>query len=371
MIHDYPPVTGGGLAIAIQELARLLHPEFRFTVLSSRLVDHFADDTNRESGSGSTPDGAEVALASLRDIRRFVKIADGVIVHWTFSFRRLSTFAVFIAPLMTRHVACVVHTAPAHCQYNRLRWLPKPARAALLLLIRFALNRCTAVVALGAGHAASLAQSKIWATHVIPLPVVPSPTYARSYRRRLRHPDSLTTIGIVGELSELKGADDIPRVLRTLTPEFAFRIAGGGPLARDVAACVRRLDPDQRARVTMLDRLDPAAMPAFYDTIDVLLVLSRTESQCRVALEAMLAGVLVLARPAAGIGDVVINRVTGLYVEPGDPDSIETALDTIRTNLSLASAIRRRARTCASHAFRESRDSWTRFLTELIEYTHS
>jgi glycosyltransferase involved in cell wall biosynthesis len=187
----------------------------------------------------------------------------------------------------------------------------------------------------------------------------------------LRHPDSLTTIGIVGELSELKGADDIPRVLRTLTPEFAFRIAGGGPLARDVAACVRRLDPDQRARVTMLDRLDPAAMPAFYDTIDVLLVLSRTESQCRVALEAMLAGVLVLARPAAGIGDVVINRVTGLYVEPGDPDSIETALDTIRTNLSLASAIRRRARTCASHAFRESRDSWTRFLTELIEYTHS
>ena len=72
--------------------------------------------------------------------------------------------------------------------------------------------------------------------------------------------------------------------------------------------------------------LSPAAMPGFYAGIDFLLVLSRTESQCRVVLEAMLAGVIVLARRCDGVADLIEDGVTGFYVDPADPEALRALL---------------------------------------------
>jgi glycosyltransferase involved in cell wall biosynthesis len=367
MVHDYPPITGGGLSIGVQELARQLHDQFRFVILSSRLSDHFADDRPRvHSDEGPAPTGAELALPTLGRIARSVAEADVVVIHWTFSFRRFSTLALLAAPFVRKPVACVIHTAPAHCEYNRMRRLPMPLRDALLALAGAALRRCCAVVALGRAHASSLLQANFEPTHVIPLPVAPSPEHALSFHRRLRDCPAPNTIGIVGEISKLKGADEIPRLLRVLTPEYAFRIGGRGPLGNRVADAAQTLDQAQRSRVALFDRLDPAAMPAFYATIDALLVLSRTESQCRIALEAMLAGVLVLARPSAGIAEVVIDGVTGLLVEPGDPESVRSALRRMAANPAAADRIRRLAQTRADRAFEKAARDWRRFLGELV-----
>jgi glycosyltransferase involved in cell wall biosynthesis len=366
MIHDYPPITGGGLSIGVQELARQLHDRFRFVVLSSRLADHFADDRRcPPSGNGPMPSGAEVAVPAPRRIARAIAEADIIIVHWTFSFRRFSTLALLAAPFVNKPVACVIHTAPAHCQYNRMRRLPAPLRHALLALARLGFRGCRAVVALGRVHTGSLVQARFKPTHVIPLPVAPTPEHALSFRQRLHNRPAPATIGIVGEMSVLKGADEIPPILRALTPEYAFRIAGRGPLAAQVEVAAEALNQAQRARVALSDRLDPPAMPAFYATIDVLLVLSRTESQCRVALEAMLAGVLVLARSSAGIADLVVDGVTGLLVEPGDPESIRSAVRLIAADPAAADGIRRRAQARAERAFEESLRDWRRFLAEL------
>lgn len=366
MIHDYPPLTGGGLSIGVQELARQLHDQFRFVVLSSRLSDHFADDRScARGGAGPLLSGAELVLPAVRRIARSIAEADIVVVHWTFSFRRFATLALFAAPFARKPVACVIHTAPAHCEYNRIRRLPTPLREALFALARLALRRCRAIVALGRVHAWSLQEARFEPTHVIPLPVAPSPEHALSFRRRLRDCPAPDTIGIVGEMSELKGADEVPLLLRALTPEYGFRIGGRGPLARRIATAAEALEDAQRARVKLFDRLDPAAMPAFYGTIDALLVLSRTESQCRIAFEAMLAGVLVLACSSAGIGDVVVHGVTGIVVAPGDPESVRLALQRMAADPIAADRIRREAHTCAERAFERAVPEWRRFLGEL------
>ncbi len=49
MTHDYPPLTGGGLALGVRELAGLLQAghDARVRILSSRLADPAADDRQR------------------------------------------------------------------------------------------------------------------------------------------------------------------------------------------------------------------------------------------------------------------------------------------------------------------------------------
>ena len=364
MAHDYPPLTGGGLALAVGELARLLRADFDFRVLSSRLVDHFADDRGRLAALAQR-DGVVYARASARRTLRWIRKADLVVVHWTFSFRLLSTLLLVAAPLLRRPTVCVIHTAPDHCDYNRLRRLPPRARRLLFWLVRSASRRCTAVVALSRPHAASLAAVGIPIACVLPLPVTPD-GYASAGARRLRSRRPLQTVGIVGELSELKGADAIPALLPVLTPRFAVRIAGRGSFGPALSHVVATLPPEQRAGVVISDRVDPATMPTLYDEVDCLLVLSRSESQSRVTLEAMLSGVVVLARGAGGIVDLITDGATGYLVDPENPESVRGILLRLTADPAEAERVRRRALERATRAFADSRREWRDFLLGLV-----
>jgi glycosyltransferase involved in cell wall biosynthesis len=124
------------------------------------------------------------------------------------------------------------------------------------------------------------------------------------------------TIDIASELSVLEGADEIPRLLRSLTPEFAFRIIGRGSFASQLQNCVRGLEPAQQARILLFDRLKPEQVPDFYQSVNCLLVCSRTEAHSRVVLEAMLAGVVILARPTDRTVDLGCGWVHGVSHRP-------------------------------------------------------
>ena len=368
MLHDYPPVTGGGLALSVRELASLVRDELDVFVLSSRLVDHFADD--RGCGEASGPDSDEFRWALAvppRAVRWFVR-ADVIVTHWTFSFRWLSTLALVLGPLLRKPTVCVIHTAPDHSRYNRLRHLPGPVRSSLFRLARWALRHCVAVVALSPSHSAALVGDGFPITHVLPIPVTPRTTYRRVYElHRRAHEPRPTTVGIVGELSALKGADGIPDLLQSLTPQFTFRIAGRGELAPWIAKTAASLPLEQRKRVRLSDRLDPSRITDFYDEIEYLLILSRTESQCRVAQEAMLAGVIILARPIYGLVDLITDGVTGFLLDMDDSEAIRRRLLEITNNPALAHAIRGRARAFAEQAFQESQARWRSFLLDPME----
>jgi hypothetical protein len=99
MIHDYPPLTGGGLAIGVSELATLLCPGRSVHVLSSRLADHAADDRHRPLPEGA---GARYARSSMLQAARAVRRADVVIAHLTFSFRSPTRHRAEIRPHSAR-----------------------------------------------------------------------------------------------------------------------------------------------------------------------------------------------------------------------------------------------------------------------------
>lgn len=362
MTHDYPPLTGGGLALGVRELAGLLGSGHEVRVLTSRLVDHAADDRRR-----AAPDepGIGYERASALGAARAMHRADVVIAHVTFSFRWLAVLSLVLGPLLDKPTVCVLHTAPDHCDYNRLRHLPSFARAAVFALARRALRGCAAVVALGPAHAAAIVAAGLPVTHIAPLPVAPPERYREAFRQHAANLGPVGVIGFAGELSPLKGADTLPGLLRELTPHYRFLIAGAGPLAGRLTCCAAALSPVQCSRVVLAGPVPPGAMPWFYRQVDCLLVLSRSEAHCRVILEAMLAGVIVLAAPTCGSADLVTPGATGLLIRPDDPASVGAVLAALAADPARARLIREHAAAFAGRLAADSRSAWHELLRQL------
>jgi glycosyltransferase involved in cell wall biosynthesis len=355
MCHDYPPLTGGGLAAAVGDLVRLLRDDYDIVVLTSRLMDHFADDR-----AGAGPRTASTITATWRLLRD----ADCVLAHWTFSFRWLSSLAVLLGPLLRRPTVCVVHTGPAHCRYNRLRILPRPVHRALFQLAAAATRRCAAVIALSDSHAVALTSAGLRVTHVAPAPVHTGEEHDQAYRSHLASAE-IDVVGYAGELSDLKGADALPSLVAAATPEFAFRIVGRGPLAGALRSRIDALDPVRRDRVVLADRVEPSAMGVFFAGVDVVLIVSQTESQSRLAIEAMLAGAVVLARRVDGLRDIVDHACTGFFVDPEDPADVLDRLQRLRADPAAVRAVRQAAYQRAGRLVSEATRAWSWLITDV------
>jgi glycosyltransferase involved in cell wall biosynthesis len=132
-------------------------------------------------------------------------------------------------------------------------------------------------------------------------------------------------IGVVARLAEQKGhrylVDAAPRVLER-RPDASFALIGDGELreqleqlvsARGLAERFEFLG-DQSDVPAQLDRLDVVAHPALF------------EGLCLAVIEAQAAGVPVVATPVGGIGENVVDSVTGLLVPPRDSDALADAI---------------------------------------------
>jgi glycosyltransferase involved in cell wall biosynthesis len=69
---------------------------------------------------------------------------------------------------------------------------------------------------------------------------------------------------------------------------------------------------------------------------DIAVLPSRWEGGPYAALEAMAAGLPVVASRVDGLSEVVVDRSTGLLVPPDDPVALARAIDTLATDRSLA-----------------------------------
>lgn len=126
-------------------------------------------------------------------------------------------------------------------------------------------------------------------------------------------------VAMVGVLREGKGhAEAIEAVerLREVVPETRLLIVGDGPERREIAALAERLGP---AAVLAGHRSDVMAV---LDAVDVLVHPSRVDAFPTVLLEAMAAGVPVVATRVGGIPEIVVGGETGALVEapPSAPE---------------------------------------------------
>lgn len=109
--------------------------------------------------------------------------------------------------------------------------------------------------------------------------------------------------------------------VRETHPEARLAILGWGRLENETRELARALG---LADVVVLPgRVEPSAWLA---RADVFAHTSRWEGFGIVLLEAMLAGLPVVATRASAIPEIVVDGVTGVLVEPGDADGVARAL---------------------------------------------
>ncbi|MCA1688488.1 MAG: glycosyltransferase family 4 protein [Actinobacteria bacterium] len=160
-------------------------------------------------------------------------------------------------------------------------------------------------------------------------------------------------VGVVSRLQPEKGVANFLKAAARVAPRFPeahFVIAGDGPLRQELVALAEDLDLGSRVHFLGF-RSDASALMG---SLDVVVVPSLTEGSPLVTLEAMAAGVPVVASAVGGVPDQVRHDKEGLLVSPGDTEAMADALlDLLRNPArarSLGEAGRQRAASEFSHA---------------------
>jgi glycosyltransferase involved in cell wall biosynthesis len=184
-------------------------------------------------------------------------------------------------------------------------------------------------------------------------PLAPAPP---AERERLGLPADARVIGTVGRLVPEK---DHPTLLeaflrvRQAVPAARLLIVGDGPLRSELEGRSRRLGLADS--VSFLG--SRGDVPALYRSMDLMVSTSRWEGLSNVLLEAMAAGVPVVATRVGGTSRVVEDGVTGFTADPGDASLIADRAVRLLTDSSLAARLREAAREKVLREFSISRMS--------------
>lgn len=149
----------------------------------------------------------------------------------------------------------------------------------------------------------------------------------------------------VGRLSEEKSFTDLIAAmdkLRQLRPGLFVRllIVGEGPERARIEKATRDLKLEERVRLVGYVR----DVRPYYRMADALAISSLSEGSPNVLLEAMAAGVPIVATAVGGIPEIVTDRETALLTEPRNPAAMASALDLVLSDSRLATSLVRNAR---------------------------
>ena len=118
-------------------------------------------------------------------------------------------------------------------------------------------------------------------------------------------------------LVEKNGVGDIIDAMKFLPENFKLRIIGSGSLENNLKLKIRNLKLE--GRIEMLGEVEHDEIPKQLNTADVFVRPSLSEGQGISFIEAMAAGLPVIATPVGGIPDFLKDGETGLFVEPNSP----------------------------------------------------
>ena len=151
---------------------------------------------------------------------------------------------------------------------------------------------------------------------------------------RRRPVDSQIIIGTAGRLVELKGIEYLLRAVATLRSEFPsikLEIAGSGPCQGDLEDAVALAGLGQHVKflgwideiVTVLPSWDVFVMPSLEEGFPIA------------ALDAMAAGLPIVATSVGGVPELVEDGRTGWLVPPCDVESLASKLRLLLSNREL------------------------------------
>jgi len=131
----------------------------------------------------------------------------------------------------------------------------------------------------------------------------------------------------VGRLEERKGTPELFAAMRLVwrqRPDATLILAGGdtGVGRREWTA----LDADQRTRVRFAGHVPRESIPQYLSSAAVCVFPSRWENFPYVCLEAMAAGLPVVASRNGGMAEMIEDGISGRLVDPGTPPEMADAI---------------------------------------------
>ncbi len=158
--------------------------------------------------------------------------------------------------------------------------------------------------------------------HVIPNAVEPAPVPDRvATKRRLGLSEAVVLS--VGRLVSWKRVDGL--ILASAGQPWEVVVVGDGPERSRLEA----MAADLGRQVRFTGAQSPQALADYFGAADLFVLNSTYEGFPHVALEAMAAGVPVIAAAAGGTPEVVLPGRTGVLVPPGDDRSLRAAISAL------------------------------------------
>ena len=230
-----------------------------------------------------------------------------------------------VSRLFTQRLVAAVHVAASHYSpagLGRMRWLARHWCARFVCVSRTVAN----------GIFGSAGDAERFARRVVVIPNALDMTAMRAaavrdWRAEAGWPRDGVVLGFAGRLAHIKGADVLLHAVARLHGQglpVRLVIVGGGPEQASLAALATELGIG--AITHFAGRLPRTAIYGAIKGFDIAAVPSREEGFGLSALEAMAAGVPVVASRVDALNEVVLDGVTGLLFPADDPASLAEAL---------------------------------------------
>ena len=155
------------------------------------------------------------------------------------------------------------------------------------------------------------------------------------FRRQYAIKESDMILLTSGRLVKRKGVEWFIRNVLTQIEGVTYLVVGGGEEKENIEAAVKETKMEEKVR--LLGKVSDQVLYNCYFNADVFVmpnihVKNDAEGFGLVALEASLAGTLVVASNIDGIPDAIINGCNGILVEKENPDAFIGVLQSIRNN---------------------------------------
>jgi glycosyltransferase involved in cell wall biosynthesis len=275
-----------------------------------------------------------------------------------FAGRRTLTQLVSFAQWCRREQIAVVHTCDFYANILGLpgaRLAGVPARIGSrrelnpdktrgqIRLQRWAYRFATKVVANSSAARAILERERVARTSIA---VIPNGVDAAAFTTRSH--DAATprvrTIVTVANLRQEKDHETLIGAAALLGREFPdvrFHIIGDGPRRTVLESLVRARHLERN--ILFLGHREN--VPQLLADADIFVLPSRSEAFPNSAIEAMAAGLPVIASAVGGLLDLIDHGRTGLLIEPGQPEQMADAIRHLLTDRELAARLGAVART--------------------------
>jgi len=366
---EYPPVVIGGLGRHVHALARELAAAGHDVVVLSR--HPAATDAETHPTSDDTAEGVRV-LRVAEDPAHLEFARD--MVAWTLAMghamvraalTRLGGWrpdvvhahdwlvahpAIALADVLGVPLVATIHATEAG-RYNG--WLSSPVSRQVHSTEWWLANRADTVVTCSAAMRTEVAE--LFDLDPTRITVRHNGIEPRSWRvprarvaaaRECYAPDGALLLLYFGRLEYEKGVHDLvaalPRIRRE-HPGTRLLVAGTGTAAEMIADAART--HRVRRSVAFLGHLPDAELAALLPAVDAVVLPSRYEPFGIVALEAAAAGAPLVASGAGGLGDIVVDGVSGVSFPPGNVPALARAVGRVLADPADAARRARTART--------------------------